>query len=84
MKKLLIISIVFAALLPAAPPLWLALALPPLIFAVECGWYCIVATAFSATRPRAAYLRGKGWIDRLAGGVMGLLGLRLIEGGLRG
>lgn len=83
-KTAVVYAGIFAALLPAAPPLWLALALPPAIFAVECGWYCIVATAFSAARPRAAYLRGKGWIDRLAGGVMGLLGLRLIVGGLRG
>lgn len=83
-KTAVVYAGIFAALLPATPPLWLALALPPLIFCVECGWYCIVATAFSAARPRAAYLRGKGWIDRLAGGVMGLLGLRLIAGSLRG
>jgi len=83
-KTAVVYAGIFAALLPAAPPLWLALLLPPLIFVVECGWYCIVATAFSASRPRAAYLCGKGWIDRLAGGVMGLLGLRLIAGSLRG
>jgi threonine/homoserine/homoserine lactone efflux protein len=83
-KTAVVYAGIFAALLPAAPPLWLALALPPLIFCVECGWYSIVATVFSAARPRAAYLRGKGWIDRLAGGVMGLLGLRLIAGSLRG
>ncbi|REM37488.1 LysE family translocator, partial [Mycobacterium tuberculosis] len=28
--------------------------------------------------PRSAYLRYKVWIDRSAGGVMGLLGLRLV------
>lgn len=83
-KTAVVYAGIFAALLPAAPPLWLAFALPPLLFAVECGWYCIVAVAFSAARPRAAYLRGKGWIDRLAGGVMGLLGLRLVVGDLRG
>lgn len=69
---------IFAALLPAEPPLWLYLALPPLIFAIETGWYSIVALAFSADRPRSAYLRAKGWIDRFAGAVMGALGLRLI------
>lgn len=83
-KTAVVYAGIFAALLPVAPPLWLALTLPLLIFCVECGWYCIVATAFSAAAPRAAYLRGKGWIDRLAGGVMALLGLRLIAGSLRG
>jgi threonine efflux protein len=29
-------------------------------------------------RPRAVYLRSKRWIDRLAGAVLGVLGVRLI------
>jgi threonine/homoserine/homoserine lactone efflux protein len=38
----------------------------------------VVAVAFSSARPRAAYLRSKRWIDRLAGSVLGVLGVRLI------
>jgi threonine/homoserine/homoserine lactone efflux protein len=49
-----------------------------MILLIEAGWYTIVAVAFSADRPRAAYLRGKRWIDRAAGCVMGMLGLRLM------
>jgi threonine/homoserine/homoserine lactone efflux protein len=37
-----------------------------------------VPLALSAPSPRAAYLRSKTWIDRAAGTVMALLGLRLI------
>jgi threonine/homoserine/homoserine lactone efflux protein len=74
----------FAALLPPSPPLWLALVLPACIFAIEAGWYAIVALAFAAERPRAAYLRAKHVVDRVAGGVMGLLGLRLIGETVRG
>ncbi|MEA5097685.1 MAG: LysE family translocator [Burkholderiaceae bacterium] len=48
------------------------------IFMIECGWYVLVATVLSSTQPRAAYLRYKAWIDRSAGGVMAVLGLRLI------
>ena len=48
------------------------------VFAVETGWYTIVAFAFSAQRPRAIYLGAKLWIDRVAGGVVGLLGGKLI------
>ena len=56
----------------------MCLALPPLILLIEAGWYVVVALAFSSPCPRAAYLRSKSWIDRLAGTVMGGLGLRLI------
>jgi threonine/homoserine/homoserine lactone efflux protein len=58
-------------------------ALPPLTFAVEMTWYTIVAVLFSSSRPRAAYLRGKHWIDRVAGGVVTALGGRLIVEALR-
>jgi len=58
-------------------------ALPPLIFVIEAGWYAVVALAFSSERPRAAYLRSKFWIDRLAGAVMGALGVRLVVDTMR-
>lgn len=77
-KAAVVYASIFAALLPDAPPLWLLLALPPLIFLVEAGWYAAVALTFSASRPRAAYLGAKTWIDRLAAAVMGALGLRLL------
>ena len=70
---------IFAALLPASPPHWLLLALPPLIFFVEASWYATVALVFSANKPRAVYLRSKTWIDRIAGAVMSALGARLIS-----
>lgn len=77
-KTAVVYAGIFAALMPAEPPLWLALVLPAGVFVIECGWYAIVAIAFSAPRPRAAYLNAKHWVDRLAGGVMGLLGLRML------
>lgn len=77
-KTAVVYASIFAALLPAEPPLWVTAALPPAVFAIEAGWYALVALAFSAGRPRAAYLRSKAWIDRTAGAVMGMLGVRLI------
>ncbi|KVL18043.1 LysE family translocator [Burkholderia sp. MSMB1826] len=69
---------IFAALLPQHPPLWCYLVLPPLVFAVEFGWYTLVALCFSTRRPRELYLRAKKWVDRIAAGAIALLGLRLI------
>jgi threonine/homoserine/homoserine lactone efflux protein len=54
------------------------LILPPAIFVIEAGWYSVVTLALSAPAPRAAYLRWKVWVDRAAGGAMGLLGIKLI------
>lgn len=76
-KTAIVYGSIFAALLPSAPPAWVLLALPPAVFLIEAGWYTIVAVAFSAGRPRAAYLRSKAWIDRVAASVIGALGLRL-------
>jgi threonine/homoserine/homoserine lactone efflux protein len=75
---------VFAAFLPNPIPAWMFWALPPLIFLLEAGWYAIVALAFSAARPRALYLGAKLWIDRVAGGVVGVLGGKLILEAVRG
>jgi threonine/homoserine/homoserine lactone efflux protein len=79
-KAAVVYASVFVSLLPPEIPLWVTLALPLVIFAIEAGWYTIVAVALSAPSPRAAYLRSKAWIDRAAGAVMAALGLRLILG----
>ncbi|MES2246952.1 MAG: LysE family translocator [Pseudomonadota bacterium] len=83
-KTAVVYASIFAALLPREVPLVLALAVPAVIFCIETGWYAIVALALSSAAPRAAYLRYKTWIDRAAGGVMGLLGLRLVWSAVRG
>jgi threonine/homoserine/homoserine lactone efflux protein len=81
-KTAVVYASIFAALLPAHPPLWLAVAIPPTVFAIEAGWYSIVAVAFSSNRPRAIYIGLKRWIDRLASVVIGGLGIRLIADSL--
>jgi threonine/homoserine/homoserine lactone efflux protein len=76
-KTLVFYGSVFA-LLPADLPIWGDFALPPIIMSIETGWYTLVALAFSLPQPRAAYLRWKRRIDRLAGAVMAALGVKLI------
>jgi threonine/homoserine/homoserine lactone efflux protein len=77
-KTVVVIGGIYAALLPAHVPLWMYLAIPPIDFMMEGGWYAFVAVAMSSSRPRAAYLGAQGWIDRAAGTLLGVLGLRLI------
>jgi threonine/homoserine/homoserine lactone efflux protein len=79
-KTAVVYASVFVSLLPREVPLAATLILPLAIFVVEAGWYSVVALALSAPSPRAAYLRWKVWVDRAAGGAMGLLGIKLIAG----
>lgn len=77
-KAAVVYASIFVALLPQEVPLAAMLILPPAIFIIEAGWYSVVALALSAPSPRAAYLRWKVWVDRAAGGALGLLGIKLI------
>jgi len=69
---------IFAALLPHDRPPSATLVLPFLVFLIEAGWYSIVAFSLSSESSRAAYLRSKMHVDRVAGGVMGFPGLKLV------
>jgi threonine/homoserine/homoserine lactone efflux protein len=69
---------VFAVLSSAAQTREFAAVVLPMIFVIEAGWYAVVAVVFSSAGPRRRYLGLKHWIDRVAGGVIGLLGLKLL------
>ena len=76
-KTALVYASVFAAFLPPHYGIAFAAVLLTSVFLLEAGWYTLVALALSAEQPRAAYMRGKRWVDRVAGGVLIALGLKL-------
>lgn len=77
-KTTVVYGSIFAALLPQDLPLSIMAWMPLLVFSVEGGWYALVAVGLSSALARDTYLRSKRGVDRLAGGVMGVLGIRLI------
>jgi len=77
-KTALVYTSVFAALLPPAFSWWAAFVLLLAVAVIESGWYALVALALSASGPRASYLRYKVRIDRVAGGVLAALGIKLV------
>lgn len=79
-KIAVILASIFTALLPKEIPTYYYVVLPILCFFIDAGWYSLVAVALSAEKPRKVYLRFKAIFDRVAGGVMTLLGLKLIFG----
>ncbi|MGP9818448.1 LysE family translocator [Salinarimonas sp. NSM] len=81
-KTAVVYGSIFAAFLPANPPVGLLLALVPGIFLVEFAWYAVVGTVFSSRRPQAAYLRSKRAIDRVIALILGGLGGKLLYEGL--
>lgn len=76
-KTAVVYGSILAALLPPDFPVSVYIALPVVVFLVESGWYTIVALAMSSASPRAGYLKFKTLIDRITGGIMAALGLRL-------
>ena len=78
-KTAIVYGSVFAALLPAHFPLIGSLLVAFGALFMEFSWYAIVVLVLSSPAPRAAYMRGKTAIDRIAAGVMGLLAARLIS-----
>lgn len=79
-KIALILASIFTALLPKEIPSYFYFVLPTLCFFIDAGWCSLVAVALSAEKPRRVYLKFKAVFDRLAGGVMTVLGLKLIFG----
>jgi threonine/homoserine/homoserine lactone efflux protein len=77
-KVMVFFGSIFISMLPADPPLWLLIALWLLFTFNEMWWYTVVALFFGAGPVRAFYLRAKPWIDRVTGGFLGVLGLRLL------
>ncbi len=69
---------VFAALLPPYNGWQVVVLLPLIIFTLEGSWYAIVAYALSSNAPRKAYLNAKRWVDRIAGGFIGLIAVKLL------
>ncbi len=69
---------IFAALLPPDLSISIVLTLALIIFFLEAGWYSIVALVLSSTAPRNIYLDLKSTLDRLASGIIGALGVKLI------
>lgn len=68
----------FSALLPQQIPGYFFAVLPVVAWVIDSGWYFTVAFLLSSERPRAAYLRFKTAIDRSCGGVLALLGAKLV------
>jgi len=67
----------FAVVLPLAAPVTVRAAAVAVAVVVAAAWYVAVACAFSLAVITSRYRRAKKWIDRVTGGVLGGLAIRL-------
>jgi len=75
-------ALVFASIFSAAlskniqPVMYIIL--PTMAFVIDVLWYAVVACLLSTHGPRQAYIKYRKYIDKLSGGIMALLGIRLL------
>jgi threonine/homoserine/homoserine lactone efflux protein len=76
-KTAIVYASVFATFLPTTTTLLFNISIVLLVFAIEAGWYTFVAFALSSPKSQLIYLKFKKVIDKLTGGLMIALGLKL-------
>jgi threonine efflux protein len=69
---------IFAAMLPPDSPYWFRAAAVAVIFADALLWYGALAFVFSIAAISSFYNKIGKWLDRIAGGLLTVFGLRLI------
>ncbi|OFX02183.1 MAG: hypothetical protein A3D94_16430 [Alphaproteobacteria bacterium RIFCSPHIGHO2_12_FULL_66_14] len=77
-KVMVFMGSIFISLLPAQPPSWMDATVLAIVAFNEFTWFALLALLFSGGVVRAFYRRTKRWLDRVMGGVLGLLGARLL------
>jgi threonine/homoserine/homoserine lactone efflux protein len=76
-KTAIVYGGIFSVFLPSNPSWAFNVCTVVIVFFIETFWYALVAVALSSTQPRTLYLRCKTGIDRVAGGALTILGIKL-------
>jgi threonine/homoserine/homoserine lactone efflux protein len=76
-KIMVFFGSIFLSVLPQDMPGWMEGAVLALVAFNEFTWFALLALLFSGGTARAFYRRAKFWLDRIMGGALALLGLRL-------
>ena len=76
-KTAIVIGSFIMAFLPQEVPPYSFLIIAIITMIIDSGWYCIVSIALSTASAQKVYNRFKVRINRVASGLMGILGLKL-------
>ena len=78
-KTAIVFGSVFATFLPENVPEYSYFIITASTFIIDTLWYVLVAILLSTSKAQKAYAKFKKYICRLAGGFMGVLGVKLIS-----
>jgi threonine/homoserine/homoserine lactone efflux protein len=76
-KPAVLFSAIFLGTVPRGTPVWVYGALLAVVFLNETLWNSAVARIFSFHRTRSVYISMKSVIDRVLGGMLALLGVKI-------
>jgi threonine/homoserine/homoserine lactone efflux protein len=76
-KIMVFFGSILLSVLPQHMPAWMDGAVLAIVAVNEFTWFSLLALLFSGGPARAFYRRAKFWLDRIVGGALALLGLRL-------
>ena len=76
-KIMVFFGSIFLSILPHDLPGWMQAVVLAIVAFDEFTWFALLALMFSGASARAFYRRAKFWLDRIMGGALALLGLRL-------
>ncbi|PTV94642.1 threonine/homoserine/homoserine lactone efflux protein [Rhodobacter aestuarii] len=76
-KPAVFFGTIFLTFIPPHAPVWAYAVILGIVFFNDAGWNVVMARIFSLARSRAIYIGLKTHIDRVFGGLLGLLGLKL-------
>jgi threonine/homoserine/homoserine lactone efflux protein len=76
-KIMVFFGSIFLSVLPQHQPAWMDGTVLAIVAVNEFTWFALLALLFSGGPARAFYRRAKFWLDRIMGGALALLGLRL-------
>jgi len=77
-KTALVIAGIFAAFVPAEPPINTAVLVALIAFVIDFSWYAVVAVSLSTKATRGVYKRAKAGFDRTASVFLGVVGIKLL------
>jgi threonine/homoserine/homoserine lactone efflux protein len=77
-KIMVFFGSIFLSLLPQNLPSWMDATVLAIVALNEFTWFALIALLFSGGPARAFYRRAKVWLDRVMGGVLAMLGVRLV------
>ena len=77
-KTALVIAGIFAAFIPAEPPLYTTVIVAVVAFVIDFSWYALVAIGLSIEKIRRGYKSAKTSFDRAASVFLAAVGLKLL------